>query len=371
MKALGIPGLQKLVEQIKDAYEEKYPVPTPPIVAIGGINIHNVDQVIEGTPVNGIAVISAIVASEDPYFASRSLRTVIDKSVGEKETKAIHSHRSVEKLTEDILHLFQKIREKKPLIHHITNYVVMNQTANATLHLGGSPVMSHAIEEVEEMVSLCNALVINPGTLSAPWIRAMSLAGLRANSLGIPIIFDPVGAGATSFRTRTYQIFLKELDVNIIKGNSAEIGSVYGDMSVETRGVDSAVGVENPERVVQSMSTRYNGAIVAVTGRTDYASDGVNCIAVENNSDMLAGLTGTGCTVSALIACFAGVTKEDYLAATVGGLAVMGVCAELAEKDISVKGPASFNVALYDRIATLTPEQLRANMKLKNIQVAK
>lgn len=239
----------------------------------------------------------------------------------------------------------------------------MNQTADATLHIGGSPIMAHALEEVEEVVDACNALVLNPGTLSNKWIRSMFLAGKRANEKQKPIILDPVGAGATTLRTKTYKKMLKELKINIIKGNQSEIGILYGDSYAKTRGVDCEEGLNNPANVVKDMANIYDGMIVCITGKRDFISDGSTVVAIDNNSDRLGKLTGMGCTAAALTGCFAGVT-EDYLIAAVGGLATMGVCAELAQQVDTVRGPSSFKTALFDQFANLTPEQLEKYAKI-------
>ena len=163
---------------------------------------------------------------------------------------------TVQWLTKAVAEAFDEIREKGPLIHQITNYVVMNQTANATIHIGGRPVMAHAIDEVEEMVSLANALVINTGTISDLWIKGMHLAGKRANQKRIPIVFDPVGIGATTYRTEMINALLDSLDIAIIKGNSAEIGQINKE-DVCIRGVDSIVSVSDPfETVLKSIMCR-------------------------------------------------------------------------------------------------------------------
>jgi len=130
------------------------------------------------------------------------------------------------------------LRERKPLIHQITNYVVMNETANATLAIGALPVMAHAVEEVEEMASVAGALVLNIGTLSAPWIDAMLLAGRAANAAGVPVVLDPVGVGATTFRTATAKRILDQVDVAIVRGNAAEVAALTG-LEAEIRGVEA------------------------------------------------------------------------------------------------------------------------------------
>ncbi|CAF1512421.1 unnamed protein product [Adineta ricciae] len=250
------------------------------------------------------------------------------------------------------------------MIHQITNYVVMNLTANATIHVGASPVMAHAVEEVEEMASLANALVINVGTLSESWIRGMNLAGKRANEKGIPIVFDPVGVGATTYRTEVIIKMFDSLDIAILKGNSGEIGKINKEQ-VLVRGVDSLTGAADPCETVRQLAQKRNKkTVVALSGKTDYVSDGDRVVIIKNQCDRLNQLTGMGCTVSALMACFAGVTK-DYLVAAVGGFVVMSVCAELAAKDQNVCGAASFQVALFDRFSTVTGSELEKFMDIE------
>lgn len=260
---------------------------------------------------------------------------------------------------------FDNIRQKHPMIHQITNYVVMNQTANATIHVGASPVMAHVTEEVEEMVSLANALVINCGTLSEPWVAGMSLAGKRANEIGVPIVFDPVGIGATTYRTNTISKLLGSLDIAILKGNSGEIGTINNE-EVQVRGVDSLTGVVNPSETVRKLAKNRNRiAVVALSGPTDYVSDGHKIALIKNQCNKLNQLTGMGCTVSALMACFTAVT-DDYFVAAVGGFTLMSVCAELASKDETVHGAASFQVALFDRLSNITGNELE---QLMNIEI--
>lgn len=279
-------------------------------------------------------------------------------------TSRKHHIMSVEILKRLVAEAFDAIRLKRPMIHHITNYVVMNQTANATIHVGASPVMAHAADEVEEMVSLANAFVINVGTISKHWADAMYLAGKRANHKGIPIVLDPVGIGATSYRTETILQLFNSLDIAIVKGNSGEIGRLNNE-SVLVRGVDSITGTDDPIRTVWELShKREKKTIIGLSGRIDYVSDGEQVILIKNQCDRLNQLTGMGCTVSALIACFAGVT-DNYLVATVGGFALMSVCAELAANDSNIHGAASFQVALFDRLSTITGAEIESLMDIE------
>jgi hydroxyethylthiazole kinase len=248
----------------------------------------------------------------------------------------------------------RRLRETRPLVHQITNYVVMNETANATLALGALPVMAHAREEVEEMVRLAGALVINIGTLSAPWIESMLLAGRAANEAGVPVVLDPVGAGATRFRTDTAKRILDDVDVAVLRGNAGEVATLVG-VDAEVRGVESIVAGGDPRALAREAAGRL-GLIASVTGPTDHVSDGDTVVAIRNGHPLLAAITGTGCMSSAVTGCFLAVDKEHPLEAAVGALVAFGVAGEDAARD--AKGPGSFHVALYDSLAALDPDTL-------------
>jgi hydroxyethylthiazole kinase len=245
------------------------------------------------------------------------------------------------------------IRERKPLIHQITNYVVMNETANATLAIGALPVMAHAAQEVEEMASVASALVLNIGTLSDEWVEAMLAAGRAANRTGVPIVLDPVGAGATTFRTEVSRRLLDELEVTVVRGNSAEIATLAGQPA-EIRGVEAVGGVGGPNLATEA--SRVLGTTVAVTGTVDHVSDGETVNAVANGHELLGTVTGTGCMATAITGCFLGVRGDNPLAAATEALVAFGVAGEDAAGEAD--GPGSFHVALYDALYRLDPETL-------------
>ncbi len=245
------------------------------------------------------------------------------------------------------------IRDRKPLVHQITNYVVMNETANATLALGALPVMAHAPEEVEEMVGLAGALVLNIGTLSRHWVEAMLAAGWAANARGVPVVLDPVGVGATAYRTDTARRILDEVDVAVLRGNAGEVATLVG-VAAEVRGVES-VGAGAEAAEVAREAARSLGVVAAVTGAVDHVSDGERVAAVANGDPMLATITGTGCMSSAVTGCFLAVAESPFDAA-VEALVAFGVAGEDAARD--AKGPGSFHVSLYDALAALDPATL-------------
>jgi hydroxyethylthiazole kinase len=245
------------------------------------------------------------------------------------------------------------IRERKPLVHQITNFVVMNETANATLALGALPVMAHAVQEVEEMASVASALVLNIGTLSDEWVEAMVLAGRAANQAGVPVVLDPVGAGATAYRTKTARDLVQNLDLAVVRGNSAEIATLAGHRA-EIRGVE-AIGVEGGPELARE-AARALGCVVAVTGPVDHVSDGERVLAIANGHELLATVTGTGCMATAITGCFLGVRPDDPLEAAAEALVAFGVAGEDAAK--KAKKPGSFHVALYDALYELDPKKL-------------
>jgi hydroxyethylthiazole kinase len=239
-------------------------------------------------------------------------------------------------------------------VHQITNYVVMNETANATLALGALPVMAHAREEVEEMAAIAGALVLNIGTLSPHWVDAMVAAGKVANEREIPVVLDPVGVGATTYRTETARRILGEVKVTVLRGNAGEVATLVG-VDAEVRGVESIdAGGDAAELAAQA--GRALGLVAAVTGPVDHVSDGTRLIAVENGDAMLATITGTGCISSALTGCFLAVNADRPLEAAAEALVALGVAGEDAAQ--SAKGPGSFHVGLYDALAALDPATL-------------
>ncbi len=252
------------------------------------------------------------------------------------------------------------IRERRPLVHQITNFVVMNETANATLALGALPVMAHAVQEVEEMAGAASALVLNIGTLSDEWVEAMLLAGRAANRAGVPVVLDPVGAGATAYRTETARNLLDDLDIAVVRGNSAEIATLAGHKA-EIRGVEAVGSAAGPELAREA--ARALGCVAAVTGPVDHVSDGERVLAIANGHELLATVTGTGCMSTAITGCFLAVRPDDPLEAAAEALVAFGVAGEDAAG--KAKKPGSFHVALYDALYDLDPKKLDSRAKVE------
>jgi len=231
---------------------------------------------------------------------------------------------------------------------------VMNETANITLALGALPVMAHAPEEVEEMVGIAGALVLNIGTLSSGWVDAMLAAGRAANAREIPVVLDPVGAGATRYRTETALKILDEVDVAVLRGNAGEVATLAG-VEAEVRGVES-IGASGPAADVARRAADALGVVASVTGPIDHVSDGSRVVAVENGHPLLASITGTGCMSSAITGAFLAAGNGSALDAAAEALAAFGVAGENAAP--GAKGPGSFHVNLYDALAALDPAML-------------
>jgi len=249
--------------------------------------------------------------------------------------------------------LLSAVRSERPLIHHITNSVTINDCANITISAGAAPVMAEAPEEVAEMVGAAGALVLNIGTLSAVQVDAMLAAGRRANELGIPVILDPVGAGATAFRTATTWRLLDTLDIAVLKGNAGEIGVLAGTGG-SVRGVDSGGVTGDPIETARECA-RLTGTVVSMTGAIDVVTDGNRVFLVRNGVPAMERLSGTGCMASSVTAAFVAVA-DDYTVASAAALAALGRAGERAAT--CARGPYSFRTGLFDELAGLTADDL-------------
>jgi hydroxyethylthiazole kinase len=238
----------------------------------------------------------------------------------------------------------EDLRARRPLVHNITNYVAMSVTANVLLALGASPAMVHAAEEVEDFVTISDALVINIGTLSPPWVKAMHLAVARASALGKPWVLDPVGCGATAYRTQV-SVELAALAPAVIRGNASEILSLAGQTGSAGKGVDSLARAEDATSAAAALA-RQTGAVVAVTGEIDYASDGTRQVAVHAGDAMMPLSTALGCALSAVTAGFTAVRPP--LAAAVAALAVFGAAGSAAAQNC--RGPGHLPAEICDEL---------------------
>jgi hydroxyethylthiazole kinase len=252
------------------------------------------------------------------------------------------------------------LREKKPLIHNITNFVVMNYTANALLAMGASPVMAHAQNEVEDMVSFAGALVLNIGTLTDDWIASMVKAGIKASTMGTPIILDPVGSGATPLRTNSAKQIIDQTKISVIRGNASEILSLRHEDS-KTKGVDSVHSVDEAADTARILAEELQTTL-AITGPVDLVTDGQRVIRVSNGHPLMGYVTGTGCTATTAIGAFLAV-DSDPVTATATALAFFGLAGEVAGQ--AAPAPGSFMIQLIDALYTITPDELRNGCRIE------
>lgn len=245
------------------------------------------------------------------------------------------------------------VRAKSPLVQNITNYVAMNNSANALLAIGASPVMAHWTDEMEEMCAIAGALVINIGTLDTEWIEGMFAAGKVARQRGVPIVLDPVGAGATSQRTTTALRLIEECKPTVIRGNGSEIMALV-DANIRSKGVDSSASSHDALSAAQTLA-RQTGSVVVISGATDYITDGTTTHRVEGGNPIMTSVTGMGCTSTALVGAFLAVESDALVAAT-SAMAVMSLAGERAAA--YSKGNGSMQMNFLDELYNLSPENL-------------
>jgi hydroxyethylthiazole kinase len=267
-------------------------------------------------------------------------------------------------LAEDIWHDVMAVRENRPLVHNITNYVVAPYNANALLALGASPVMAHAHEEVREMARLASALVLNIGTLDPYWVVAMKHAMAAANEAGKPVVLDPVGAGATAYRTETVHELIRLGPPAIIRGNASEILSLTGQ-TAPTKGVDSAAASGTAVAAARLLAKKINGT-VCISGADDHVVDSTGrWLSLSNGHEWMTRITGTGCSASAMVGAFAAV-QPDRWRATAAAMAYLGVAGEIAAEEAirAGRGVGSLKMWLLDRLQLLSCEDFIIRLKI-------
>ncbi|ADU30605.1 hydroxyethylthiazole kinase [Evansella cellulosilytica] len=261
-----------------------------------------------------------------------------------------------------VVSLRKKVKEHAPLIHNITNVVVTNFTANGLYAIGASPVMAYAKEEVADMASIAQALVLNIGTLTAEDVEAMFIAGQAANKNNVPIVLDPVGVGATSYRTETAKALLEKIDIQVVRGNAGEIANLI-DENVEMKGVDSNVQINNLVDLAKKAAVKLKTVIV-LTGKTDIVTDGVTYYQIQNGDELLTKVTGTGCLLSAVVASFI-TQSNNILEASAAAVCFYGSAAEVAASASLNKGPGHFQLHFLDYLYTITDEKIKELVKLE------
>lgn len=340
-------------------------------VSIGGINASTVQRVLYQSSdstkkLDGVAVVSAIMAAKDPKRAAEEIMNLIKTpppfaapSLPESDKK--DDPRSLIELVPAII---KAVAEKNPLSHNMTNLVVQNFAANVALAVGGSPIMSNYGEEAADLSKLGGSLVINMGTVTAEGLQNYVQA-LRAYNLeGAPVVFDPVGAGATAVRRLAVKTLLAAGYFDVIKGNEGEIRTVFGS-TIQQKGVDSGASTLNSKEkaaLVKDLAARESN-IVVMTGATDYVSDGVRTFAVSNGHELLGRITGSGCVLGTIISLTLAVSRGDKLLAALAGLLHYEIAAEIAVAREDVKGPGTFVPALIDELYNIHKSTSRGDSK--------
>ncbi|GAA6024150.1 hypothetical protein JCM10207_001600 [Rhodosporidiobolus poonsookiae] len=349
-------------------------------VVIGGITPLTIPNVLRQTPaplpsgqyrsLDGLAVVSSIAASPDPAEAARELRRLFDARPVYPNRLEEGAGKTAEEIVEIASEMVRLLREgsRKPLVHHITNQVVMNDCANLTLAFSASPIMSASPDEAPSLSRLISCLLVNLGTITEAQIHAQKVAAAAANVNEKPVVFDPVGVGATEYRKKSASDLLNTAHISIIKGNAGEIGALAGLSEVQARGVDSVgAGFKDPVTVVKTLAAREK-LVVAMSGETDYVSDGTSVYRIDNGNVWQEKITGSGCMASSAVALFAGLRHESgELAAAIAGLVAINVAAELAALRPDVQGPNTFRAALIDECYKLRPEDVRERARVRRV----
>ena len=265
--------------------------------------------------------------------------------------------------------LLNEVRNNNPLVHNITNYVTVNDCANILLAVGASPIMADDIKEAADITKISSALVINIGTLNERTIESMIASGKMANELNIPVVFDPVGAGASGFRNATTKRILEEVKISVLRGNMSEIKFISG-LEASTKGVDASEsdlksGNEEGIKVAKDLANKLS-CTVAITGATDIVSDGKRVAILKNGTKMLANVTGTGCMTTALVGAFCG-AGSDYFIGAISGIMSMGISGEVAFEKAGQIGTGSFHIAIIDAISNLNSEIIENMAKVQEI----
>jgi len=367
----GIAGCREILKYCKVVRQSKIKT-----VAIGGINLSNIQrlkyQTTIGTPQNydqftldGVAVVSAIISSPDAKSDTKALKECWKKNIHARLDVKL-SPNTVDTLKQRIGSIPETILKKNPLVHHITNNVVKNFSANVALAIGASPIMSEEREEIDDLSRNSGALLLNIGTVGAQLTETMLYAVKKSNENRVPIVFDPVGAGASTFRANATREFLASGIMTVIKGNEGEIQTILRGKGA-MRGVDSiSCGtLEDKIHLVEETALRERTVIVC-TGRYDVISNGKCTVVCSNGHALLGQVTGTGCTLGSVIAACC-VVEEDPFSAAVAAVAWYGVAAELAA-EVS-NGPGSFVPNFIDRLSQVQKGEIPSWIEKVNLEI--
>jgi thiamine-phosphate diphosphorylase/hydroxyethylthiazole kinase len=340
-------------------------------VCIGGINATNVQRVLYQSSdtkktLDGVAIVSAIMAAKDPRRAAQELRRLIKTPppfISASSPQAdVHD---VSSILEKVPSVIKAVGEKTPLSHNMTNLVVQNFAANVALAVGASPIMANYGQEAGDLCKLGGSLVINMGTVTPEGLQNYAQALRAYNSVGGPVVFDPVGAGATAIRRGAVKALMAGGYFDLIKGNEGEIKTVFGHTGAQQRGVDSGHSTSTAlekATLVRDLASRERNVVV-MTGATDYVSDGKRTFAINNGHDLLGKITGSGCVLGTIMSAMLAVYHEDKLVAAIAGLLHYEIAAELAAEREDVKGPGSFVPALIDELYRLQTETVNGDLQ--------
>ncbi|OTA99175.1 hypothetical protein M426DRAFT_325371 [Hypoxylon sp. CI-4A] len=363
---IGVEGLQEVLLKIN---AEKWPVKT---VCIGGINKSNVSRVVwqstgNGKSLDGVAVVSAIMAARDPEAAAKELLQLVKSPPA--FAKAVvtpgQQKRSPEELLSLVPYILKAVDSKKPLSHNMTNLVVQNFAANVALSVGASPIMANYGEEAKDLAGLGGALVINMGTVTPEGLSNYLKALKAYNDAGQPVVFDPVGAGATAVRRSAVKTILGGGYVDVLKGNQSEILScVPGGSKIQQRGVDSGPSGQNLQELASAIQelARLRRHIVVMTGKTDLVTAGETVYAVDNGHEYLGNVTGTGCCLGTTISAVVAAHPNDKLAAVIAGILHYSIAAELAAERSDVRGPGTFVPAFIDELYNVRKATVKGDL---------
>lgn len=329
---------------------------------------------------DGVAIVSAIVAAKDPKAASRHLLGLVKSPPPFAAAALSNTSKStdVDSLLKAVPAVIKKLGETTPLCHNMTNLVVQNFSANVALSIGASPIMANYGEEAQDLANLGGSLVVNMGTVTPEGLSNYLLALKAYNGQGGPIVFDPVGAGATAVRRNAVKSLLAGGYFDLIKGNEGEIKTVYGETGVQQRGVDSGPSTSSDDdkaKLVRELAARERN-IVVMTGVTDLVSDGERTFAVSNGHELLGRITGSGCVLGTTMASMMAVCREDKLLAAIAGLLHYEIAAEMAAARDDVKGPGTFVAALIDELYNIQKATARGDLswlgraKVKAIEIS-
>ncbi|CZR61587.1 probable hydroxyethylthiazole kinase [Phialocephala subalpina] len=346
-------------------------------VSIGGINASTVQRVLYQAAhptkhLDGVAIVSAIMASPDPKKSASELLYLMDSPPPFVAASIANTNKATDAQTliGQVGAVINAVREKTPLSHNMTNLVVQNFSANVALAVGGSPIMANYGAEASDLSKLGGSLVINMGTVTPDGLSNYAQALKAYNLAGGPVVFDPVGAGATAVRRNAVKTLLAAGYFDVIKGNEGEIKTVFGSV-VQQRGVDSGASTSSDiekATLVRDLAIR-EGNIIVMTGATDFISDGVRTFAISNGHELLGRITGSGCVLGTTISIMLAVSREDKLLAALAGLLHYEIAAEIAAEREDVKGPGTFVPALIDELYNI--QKATAGGDLKWLERAK